>query len=236
MKNIILSTVLIVLSASNSSALTPMLHYVLRAPKVKVENPPLLVLLHGVGSNENDLFSFANELPDSFLVVSLRAPITLSSNSYAWFSVSFKDGKITAADTAQAIKSSALILKFITQLKTTNKFNNKQVYLCGFSQGAIMAYCVGLTNANKIKGIAALSGRILDNIKPVIKQSAELKQLRIFIAHGTTDNVIPVARGREANTYLTELGLTPTYKEYNEPHTISKATLTDVVAWLKLNK
>ncbi|WP_246835824.1 hypothetical protein [Leptospira meyeri] len=51
------------------------LEYLVRKPKVSIENPPLLLLLHGVGSNEEDLFSLSNYLPESLLVVSVRGPL-----------------------------------------------------------------------------------------------------------------------------------------------------------------
>ena len=68
------------------------LHYLMRGPKVASAKPPLLLLLHGVGSNEADLFSFADQLPDEYLVVSARAPITLGPESYAWYQVDFSTG------------------------------------------------------------------------------------------------------------------------------------------------
>lgn len=54
---------------------TPSLNYLVRAPKIKSDNPPLLLLLHGVGGNEQNIFSFAKVLPDEFLVVSARGPL-----------------------------------------------------------------------------------------------------------------------------------------------------------------
>ncbi|WP_197062231.1 alpha/beta hydrolase [Flavobacterium rivuli] len=72
---------------------TEALHYLVRQPKIKAAHPPVLFLLHGVGSNEKDLFSFAQNLPDKYLVISARGPLTLGANRYGWFHVDFKDGK-----------------------------------------------------------------------------------------------------------------------------------------------
>ncbi|MFQ3182177.1 MAG: phospholipase/carboxylesterase, partial [Polaribacter sp.] len=58
------------------------LKYIIRTPKIAAEKPPLLILLHGYGSNEQDLFSFAEELPDDLLVVSAQAPLSMGSGSY----------------------------------------------------------------------------------------------------------------------------------------------------------
>ena len=67
----------------------PSLHYLVRQPKIKTEKAPLIILMHGVGNNEQNMFSFANSLPDNFLVVSARGSVTLRENSYAWFQVQF---------------------------------------------------------------------------------------------------------------------------------------------------
>ena len=50
------------------------LHHLVRAPKIILDKNPLLLLLHGYGSNEEDLFSFASELPEEYYVISARAP------------------------------------------------------------------------------------------------------------------------------------------------------------------
>ncbi len=211
---------------------TPSLYYIFKEPKIKSAKPPVIILMHGVGSNEKDLFSFANQLPDSFLIISLRAPIKLGNDSYAWYHLSFENGK-PISNPIEAEASRLMIIDFINTLKSKHAFDEKRVYLCGFSQGSIMAYSVGLTVPEKIKGIAIMSGRLLEEIKPIIAGKDKLKNLKVFISHGTNDNVLPINNAREANTYLKQLGTNATYKEYPEPHTISNAMFNDLVIWLR---
>lgn len=211
---------------------TPGLYYIFKEPTIKSAKPPVIILMHGIGSNEKDLFSFANQLPDSFLVISLRAPITLGNDSYAWYHLSYENGK-PVTNPKEAEISRLMIIEFINQLKNKHAFNEKRIYLCGFSQGSIMAYSIGLTVPEKIKGIAVMSGRLLEEVKPIIASKEKLKHLNVFISHGTNDGVINVSSAREANTYLKQLGITPTYKEYPGAHTISNAMFTDLVRWLK---
>lgn len=208
------------------------LHYLYRLPKVKTLHPPVLILLHGVGSNENDLFSFAQIAPDNFLVISARAPYTLSAGSYAWYSVDFSAGK-PVIDAAQAEKSRTELLRFLDQLKELHDFDPGKVFLCGFSQGAIMSYSVGLTQPDKIKGIAVLSGRLLDEVKPKISKTEQLKKLQVFIAHGEQDNVLGAHYAAEANLYLKQLGIIATTKLYNHGHTIDHGEIVDLMQWLK---
>ncbi len=228
-----LSVILLAFIALSLTAKTndePMLHYIVRAPLIKSDKPPLIILMHGIGSNENDLFSFAGQLPGKFLVVSLRGPYTLGPDSYAWYQADFSKGE-PIINKEQAEKSRNAIIHFIDQLKTKEQFDEKQVYLCGFSQGAIMSFSVGLTHPDKIKGIAVMSGRILDEVKPMITPTTQLKHLEVFISHGTKDKVIDVHYARKAAAYLNELGITGTYKEYDDVHTINKDMLADLVSW-----
>ena len=65
------------------------LEYLIREPKIKLDKNPLLVLIHGYGSNEEDLFSFATELPEEYYIVSARAPYNMQYGSYAWYAINF---------------------------------------------------------------------------------------------------------------------------------------------------
>ena len=70
------------------------LEYLIREPKVTLEKNPVIVLLHGYGSNEADLFSFATELPENHYIISARAPYDMQYNSYAWYAINFDADQI----------------------------------------------------------------------------------------------------------------------------------------------
>jgi len=159
---------------SFSQKTIPNLYYIFKEPKIKSAKPPVVILMHGVGSNEKNLFSFANQLPDSFLVISLRAPIELGKDSYGWYHLRFENGK-PISNPIEAETSRLMIIDFINNLKNKHAYNEKRVYLCGFSQGSIMAYSVGLTVPEKIKGIAIMSGRLLEEVKPLVATKEKLK-------------------------------------------------------------
>ena len=110
---------------------------------------PLLVLLHGYGSDENDLFSFANGLPSELCIISLRAPIKIIPYGYAWYNINFDENQNKWNDTEQAKKAMSMILNCIdaaTSLYNIDKFN---VSLLGFSQGCILSLALALNNPNK---------------------------------------------------------------------------------------
>lgn len=209
------------------------LQYLIREPKVKSEKPPLLILLHGIGSNEKDLFALAAKMPGKYRVISARAPIKLDTNSYAWFHRDLATGKpvISIEEEEQSRK---LIIKFIEELKVKYHLDKNEIYLCGFSQGAIMSYSVALTKPELITGIAVMSGRILEEIKPKVVSKERLHHLKIFISHGTDDKVIAIEFAKAANVFLKSKELTPIFKEYSSAgHEINPAMLADLIAWLK---
>ena len=98
------------------------LHYLLREPKEKKEKNPALILLHGYGSNEEDLFSFAGELPDEYYIFSVRAPYDLQPFGHAWYAIYFDDDENKFSDDEQARQSRDLIIQFIAQISDSYNF------------------------------------------------------------------------------------------------------------------
>lgn len=218
----------------NSSKEKTTLHYLVRQPKIKTTHPPLLLLLHGVGGNEQNLFSFANALQDNYLVVSARGPLILGPESFAWFQVNFTSGH-PQINEQQAEAARVTILDFIESLKNKLDFDDKQVYLMGFSQGGIMSYSVALTEPEKIKGIAVMSGRLLPEVKPLIADEKRLEKLKVFISHGRQDSVLQFPYATDALAYLQTKGVNPEFHQYDEGHTVNKQMFDDVNFWLKTN-
>jgi len=89
------------------------LNYLIREPGIKRDKNPLLLLLHGYGSNEEDLFSFASELPEDYYVISVQAPYSLEPYGYAWYAINFDADMNKFSDNNQAIHSRNLIVEFI---------------------------------------------------------------------------------------------------------------------------
>jgi phospholipase/carboxylesterase len=228
---LLLSAITMTDNSNRLRASEPLLHYLVRAPKVKTDKTPIIILLHGIGSNEQDLFSLADQLPDKFLVISARAPNEIGANRYAWYHADFsKDPPVVNKDEEE--KSRGLIIRFIAQLKEHYHFDDKQVFLVGFSQGAIMSYSVGLTRPDVVKGIAIMSGRIPEEVRPLVAPGDKLKHLNVFISHGTNDKVLKISNARDAKSYLEKLGIHPAYKEYAAVHEINRDMLGDLVGWL----
>jgi phospholipase/carboxylesterase len=211
---------------------TESLHYIVKQPTIASEKPPLMVMLHGAGSNEDDLFSLAQYLPGRFLIASVRAPIQVSPGNNYWYHFTKTNGK-HVADTLEAEQSRVAILRFLEELKTNELFNPDSIYLMGFSQGAIMSFSVALTEPEKIRGIIALSGRILPDIEPKIVDQKRYASLRNLVIHGTQDNMLPIENARHSKQILTQHGIPFDYHELEMGHTVNEETINIINNWLK---
>lgn len=208
------------------------LKYLIKEPQSKSVKKKAIILLHGVGSNENDLFSLSEQLPKDYYIISPRGKFTLSEGSYAWYNVDFSTGK-PVFNKEQELQSREAILTFIKQVK--EKYGFEEIYLGGFSQGAIMSCSIGLLHPEKIKGVICLSGRILQEIRSDAKNTNELQKLKIFLSHGTQDETLTVAFAREAKIYLEQLQTKLSYHEFKMGHQITPEVLKELNKWLATN-
>lgn len=211
--------------------------HLVREPRKSPEpgrKPPLLLLLHGVGRNEHDLFILAPALDPRFLVLSLRAPNMLTPGSYAWFTVTLDPltPGTNRINPEQAEASRQALLRFIPEAVAAYDTDPDRVYLMGFSQGAIMSASVALTHPSLVAGAVLMSGRILPEIEPLVAPADAMRGLPILVVHGTRDSVLPIAHGHASRDALSALPVALTYFEYDMPHTITDASLADIADWL----
>jgi len=209
------------------------LEYQVREPKILLDKNPLLLLLHGYGSNDSDLFSFASELPDEYFVISARAPYDLQYGSYAWYAINFDADQNKFSDHDQAILSRDLVVKFIEELKVKFPIDSSNITLIGFSQGSILSYSIALSYPNIVQRVVALSGYLNLDINSNNYQNNDFSKLKIFASHGTVDQVIPVEWARKTDPILKSLGINSTYKEYPIGHGVSPQNFFDLKYWLQ---
>ncbi len=207
------------------------LHYITR-PSSLQENAPLLILCHGYGSDENDLYSFASELPEELFIISLRAPQAMQPYGNAWYAINFDAEKGKWSDDEQAKESRDQISEFIDYACETYPVNKDNVNLLGFSQGTILSYAVALTYPEKVKNVIALSGYINPNIIPENPQEKDYSNLDFYCSHGSADQVIPVDWARQAPKFLNSLNIKNQYAEFPVGHGVAPQNFYDFRAWL----
>ncbi|MEE4682262.1 dienelactone hydrolase family protein [Pseudomonas alliivorans] len=194
---------------------------------------PLVILIHGYGSNAADLFSLKDHLPAAYNYLSVQAPVQLRPDSYKWFTQ--KPGVTEYDGVTEDLKSSAQRLTaFIGQATDKYKTRPDKVFLVGFSQGAMMSYEVALRQPMLVGGIAALSGRLLPVVKSELKPEEALKTLKVFIGHGAEDRQVSYASGPDAEKTLKALGLKPEFHGYEGlGHNLSETEVADLAQWLE---
>ena len=204
-----------------------------RQPKTNQSKPPLLIMLHGYGSNEEDLFSFADELPDDLLIISARAPLSLGFGSYAWYTIHFEEGSDKFSDIPEAKSALDLIDKFLAEIVKAFDVDENNIFLLGFSQGTILSTAYALNHPQKVNHVIALSGYVNEELVQKPLEIEAFKHLDFFVSHGSVDQVIPVDWARKTPGFLDKLKIGNSYKEYPVGHGVAPQNFYDLHAWVK---
>lgn len=209
------------------------LKYLVREPQHITYETPILFMLHGYGSNEEDLFSFLPTLPEEWIVISFRAPNPLEFGGFSWFDIDFMN-KEQPIDENQAKESLNIILKKILEIKKNYKITSGPIHLCGFSQGGMLSLALTLKNPHLFSKVACLSGYPEESMmENIIKDKKKLEHLRFFISHGTDDAIIPLEWSRKTADLLYDLGCYFTFREYMSGHGINQKNYMDLMEFLK---
>ena len=201
-------------------------------PSSLSENAPLIIMLHGYGSDENDLFSFASELDSNYAVISLKAPIAMQPYGNAWYNIYFDATNGKFSDDEQAITSRDLIVKVIDEIVTAYPIDSENITLLGFSQGTILSLAVGLSYPEKVKNIIGLSGYVNEAILKDGYINNDFSQLNVYSSHGSVDQVIPVDWARKTQPFLKNLGIDSHYSEFPVGHGVAPQNFYEFKSWL----
>jgi phospholipase/carboxylesterase len=207
------------------------LYHITRPSNLK-ENAPALIMFHGYGSDENDLFSFASELPKELFIISVRAPYQMQPFGNAWYAINFDANQNKWSDDEQAKTSRDKISNFIDEAVRHYPIDKNNINLLGFSQGTILSYAVALSYPEKVNNVIALSGYInLDIISKDI-QNKDLSHLSFYCSHGSVDQVIPVEWARRTPEILKQLKVDYVYEEFPVGHGVAPQNFYAFKNWL----
>lgn len=205
------------------------LHYRVREPENITSETPLLILLHGYGSNEEDLFSFAPTLPENWMIVSFRAPLTSAYQGFSWYDIDLMKLE-NRIDVSQAKASVQAILEHIAKIRQQYGLTEGPTHLAGFSQGGIISYALALQNPELFSKVACLSCYYEEKlVGDVSKNKKMIEKLRFFISHGTDDTVIPLEWGRKAADILYDMGAYFSFREYMSGHGVNQKNYMDLM-------
>ena len=190
-----------------------------------------LVLLHGRGADEHDLFPLLDLLDPGrrLLGATPRGPLRLPPGGAHWYAVR----EIGFPDPSTFSPTYELLAGWLDALLAEHGIPHGQLVLGGFSQGTVMSYAVGLgAGRPQPAGIVALSG-FMPTVEGFQLDLSERSGFPVAIGHGTGDPVIGVQWGRQARERLEAAGADVTYEEHPGGHQIDPRFLRDLPAWLR---
>lgn len=212
------------------------LTYRLRLPKTTddVKSAPLLVMMHGYGANEGDVYELVPYVAPHFMIVAPRAPLLYNDaprGSFKW-SADIDMSDLSAPDRIE--NSVQKVLALIEDLIYTSQtpIDPTHIYIGGFSQGAVMAYSLVSKRPDLFAGVIAHSSPFSEPLAAQLRQ-AHLVDKPFFVAHGSRDSWVNVGQGQAARQVLREVKADLTYTEYDLDHETSLASRQDLADWLK---
>ncbi len=187
---------------------------------------PAIFLLHGLGSDENDLLQLVGELEGQAHIFSLQGPVK-HRPGYAFYTFE-EEGFPTREVFDKVIQfTQAFIFEAIQEFE----LDMEHIYIVGFNQGAVVAQTLALVMGNAIRGTVALSS-FLPEFVAVEYNKLPMDKSRIFIAHGEYDYVYPLTWGEQSAAFFKEYGADVTYKTYPDGHGVTPQNIKDLVAFI----
>jgi phospholipase/carboxylesterase len=189
-----------------------------------------IVLLHGRGTNENDLFPLIDILdPDRRLAgFTLRGPLNLPPGGFHWYRL----GGIPTPDPPTFFASYELVTGWLDSLPGELGVPPERTLIGGFSQGSVMSYAVSLGEGRPSPaGVIALSG-FIPRVPGFSLDLESRSGLPAALGHGSYDPIIPVEFGHEAKEMLEAAGLDVTWRETPMQHSVDPAFLGELSAWV----
>jgi len=197
-----------------------------------------IIWLHGLGADGNDFAPIVPELDLPKIAIRFVFPhapvqsvtINAGMRMRAWYDIA--DGAIRRED-ERGVRASQVLIETLIGREKERGTKAERLVLAGFSQGGAIALQTGLRHAERIAGIMALSTYVPIAEHLPAEASAANRKLPIFMAHGSFDPVIPLARARESGKLLQSLGYALEWREYSMPHSVCPEELADIGVWLK---
>jgi phospholipase/carboxylesterase len=189
--------------------------------------------MHGVGSNEEDLFGLAPSVPANFHVVSLRAPHVMGQGSYAWFQFGITPQGQRVINKEQEAVSRQLIAETVSALSQQLGVPPERMVLGGFSQGGIMALSLLLTQPQLVHGAMVLHSRLLAEVLPLMAPADQLQGKQLWVSAGTRDQMLPLAHAHAIREQVQQLPIALRYAEFPNAHEITSKELAQAMQWLQ---
>jgi len=211
---------------------------------VEVETAPApqaaVIWMHGLGADGHDFEPIVPEL-DLPAVPGVRfvfphAPMRAVTINAGWVMRAWYDVREEAGvrqEDPPGVRASQRDIEALIARERARGLAADRIVLAGFSQGGAIALHTGLRHPERLAGIMALSCSLPLADSVAAEASPANRGVPIFMAHGTQDPLIPLARGARARDLLRQLGYRVDWREYPMPHAVCPEEIRDISAWLR---
>jgi phospholipase/carboxylesterase len=193
------------------------------------DRPPLIVLFHGRGADEQSLLDLAALLPQRFAAALPRGPIALGSGGYTWF-----ENRGLGRPQGPSLRASVDGMQAWLDALDPARFDLTRVIVGGFSAGMLFGGALLLDRPARFYAGILLSGTLPWEIAEIVPSANRLAGKPVFHAHGDRDDVIPLDLVARSEAYLIgESGAALEHRRYPIAHEISAAEQGDLNVWLE---
>ena len=213
-------------------------------PSLEVETAPApkfaVIWLHGLGADGSDFVPIVPELglPAGCAVRFVfphapHRPVTCNGGYVmrAWYDIISLASDSRRIDEAGIVLSRQAVRQLIAR-ENERGIPCRRIFLAGFSQGGAVAYTTALTHPERLAGLLALSTYLPTPALVAAEASAANRDIPVFVAHGTQDDVVSPALGRQALDFLKEHGYHPAWHDYPMPHAVCQEEIEAIGLWL----
>jgi phospholipase/carboxylesterase len=212
--------------------------------RIEIETGPsptaAVVWMHGLGADGHDFEPIVPELglPPApavrfvFPHAPMR-PVTINQGYVmrAWYDIRLDGG--ARREDEEGVRESQRAIEALVARERQRGIPAGRIVLAGFSQGGAMALHTGLRYPERLAGILALSCALPLADRLAAEASPANRDVPICMAHGTHDDMIPIARAQSARDTLIGLGYRVEWKEYPMPHSVCPEEIADINRWLQ---
>ena len=198
-----------------------------------------VIWLHGLGADGNDFVPVVKELklpPMGIRFVFPHAPmrpVTINGGFVmrAWYDIAYQE--LAFKEDERGLRESQKLIEELIVRENTRGIPSSRIVLAGFSQGGVLALQTGLRQSKPLAGLMALSSYLPMSPMVEVERNAASNSVPIFMGHGITDNIVPLALGKMSRDTLIKLGYEVDWHQYTMPHSVCAEELADVGVWLK---
>ncbi|PYN35144.1 MAG: carboxylesterase [Candidatus Rokuibacteriota bacterium] len=198
-----------------------------------------IIWMHGLGADGHDFVDIVPELglparPGVRFVFphAPMRPVTINGGYVmrAWYDI--RDAGGVRREDPAGVRASQKSIEALIQREKERGVPASAIVLAGFSQGGAMALHTGLRHGERLAGVMALSCSLPLADTLAVEAAPANRDVPIFMAHGTRDPTIPMARALRARETLTGLGYRVEWREYSMPHSVCPEEIRDIATWL----